>query len=181
MAVVLDAELMKVAYDMIAESASQMDSKENKEKPETIMYRYAPRWSVTNGTYSKYLKNNGVSSDVVDKLTRLEQAWNAGAARFAADEVKRIIPQAKDDKEFMKSAGPKYVKATVFTTTKDGKRGVTVTGYSENRNPRATSEEDAITKSFGVVTVNHKITKDFEADFVTGLRNELEKAMKCLF
>ena len=181
MSVVLDAELMKVAYDTIGESATQMDSKENKEKPETIMYRYAPRFSVTNGVYSKYLKNNGVPADVVDKLTRLEQAWNAGAAKYATDQLKKMAPEALNDKEFMKAAGPKNIKATVYTTTTDGKRGVTVSAYSENRNPRATSEADATTVSYGSITLRHTITKDFDPNFAQSIRNDVEKLIRGKF
>jgi len=179
--VTLDTDLMKHAYDCIADSATLMDSKERKDKPETIMYRYAPRYSVTNGVYSKFLKNNGISPDVVDKYTKLEQSWNAAAAKFATEKMKEIIPDALSDKEFMKAAGPKNIKASVNTITKDGKCSVTVNAYNENRNPSAAPGDDQLTKSYGRMEVRHRITKDFDPEFAIKIRSDVEAMLKDKF
>lgn len=181
MAVTFDPDLTKNAYDLICESATPMESKERKDKPETIMYRYNPRFAVANSVFSKFMKNNGMHPDAVDKFTKLAQSYNAAAAQFAAEKLKEVIPTALEDKEFMKAAGPKYLKSSVFTTTKDGKSSVTVTGYTENRNPSAEPGDNQITKTYGRTEVRHKITKDFDPNFVQKIHNEVEAMLKGKF
>ena len=181
MPVSTDETLVKSAYECVKENATQMESKENKEKPDTIQYRYAPRFVVTQVNYMKFLKTHGVTADVVDKLTQLEQAWNQGAAQFATEQIQKLAPTALADKEFNKVAGPKAIRASVFTSLKDGKRAVIVNAYSENRNPRATSEKDAIVCNYGRMDISHKITHDFDPDFVTWVSDTMEKEFKGKF
>ena len=178
MSVELDESLVKSAYEVISTTATPMESKENKEKPETIIQRYAPRFQVTLGNRMKWLKSNGITNDVLDKLTHCDQAWNAAAAQFAAEKAKELVPSMLKDKEFMTAAGPKYLKATVFTSLKDGKRGITVTGYTENRNPRATGEDDAITTSYGSIQVHQKVTRPFAEEVANDTRAMFEKLLK---
>lgn len=181
MPISVDESMLKSAFEVISENASEMKSKENPEKPDTIMYRYAPRYEVTQANYMKFLKNNGIDPQFVDKLTKAEQAWNAGCAQYAKEHLEKIVPNALKDSKFMQSAGAKSIKATVFTSVKDGKRGVTVNAYQENRNPRATSEADAITKSYGSITLRHTITKDFSPEFAESVSTDVEKMIKGKF
>ncbi len=180
--VTMDPDLIKNAYDYIVESATPMESKEKKDKPETMVYRYVDRSTVPNSVYTKYLKNNGMPPDAVDKMTKLEQGWNAAAAKFAAERVKKLIPTALADKEFMKVVGPKGIKASLNTMTKDGKRNVTVIAYSENRNPSAApGDENQITKSYARVDTRHTITKDMPVEIVQEFSDEIEKMLKGKF
>ena len=181
MPVKMDEQLMKSAYDVIKENATPMESRYNPEKPETITYKYHTRNAVTQTVYQKFLKANGITADTIDKIISIEQAWNSASAKYAKEKLGESVHEALKDKAFMEAAGPRYLKSTVFTTVKDGKRAVIVTGYSENRNPRATGEDDAITTSYGSITVHHKITKDFAPEFVEEIRNDVEKMLKGKF
>ena len=181
MAMTLDENLAKAAYESIKTNSTLMDSKENKNKPETIMYRYAPRYQVNQSVYMKYLKDGGISPDVVDKLTHMEQAWNVASAKFASEKLKKMIPDMLGDKEFMKVASPKNAKVTVYTALKDGKRGVSINAYAENRNPRATSEADAITTTYGGCQIQHRITRTFPEETLSDISQQIEKELKGKF
>lgn len=181
MPVTLEKDTINEAYEVIKNNAKDLGTKESADKTETIVFRYAPQFMVNESDYTKYLKDNGVAPDVVKKLTMLEQAWNSGAAKFASEKLCEVSEKALNDVDFMNAAGPKYLKSTVFTATKDGKKSVTVNGYQENRNLRATGDDDALIKTYGSVTIKHRITKGFDVTTMETIKTDVENLLKGKF
>lgn len=181
MPVSIEKDVIQSAYEFIKEHSKPCESKENTDKPETIVFRYAPQHTVNASDYNAYLKKNGIATDVVKKLTMLEQAWNSGAAKFATEQISELSEKAINDSEFMNAAGPKYIKSTVVTSTDDGKKSVTVNAYQEHRNLRPTSDDDTLIQSYGSVTIRHRVTKGFDVTTLGDIVSEVESLFKGKF
>ena len=165
------------ALSTIKETAKELPSKESKDKPETIVNRYSKRYAVTQTEYTKFLRDQGISPDVVDKLKTCEKAWNTAAAKFCGEKMSEVAPEAVKDEAFVKAGGMKSLTSCVSTTVKDGTTHVMLKAYSEGHNPKDGSE----TKTYGAVGIRHKITKGFDKDVLASLSSNVEELIRGKF
>jgi hypothetical protein len=179
--VVTDPKLVADALEVINSSAKMNPSKEDPNKPETIVERHSESYNVNKTDYVKFMKAHGLSPETMELATSLNQAWNTAGLQFSSARLAAKAADAIKDKPFVEAGGMKAMKVGVKTSVCDGSVQTTVKAYSEGRNPSIADPAEALTKSFGQCIIRHKITRGFDSEAVASIADETEKLFRGKF
>lgn len=145
------------------------------DNPETIVHKHNIVSTINESDKKKFFKQQGVSTDVIEKVTALEEAWIGASAQLAAEDLSSHLPDAMNDKDFMGANGLRYMKASVKTATANGNQTVSVSAYDSNPSPR---DRSIIVETFGRTSVSTKVTCPFSKDLSSTISTDIEKIIR---